>query len=87
MIATYFLPRMHERYMFVGDIVSVIWFVCYEKKYYIPMLINLISVITYFRFLFEFDFISYNLIAIIYFVVIISFTKYILDMLASDKVK
>ena len=51
------------------------------------MLINLISVITYFRFLFEFDFISYNLIAIIYFVVIISFTKYILDMLASDKVK
>ena len=87
MIATYFLPRMHERYMFVGDIVSVIWFICYEKKYYIPMLINLISVITYFRFLFEFDFINYNLIAIIYFVVIVCFTKYILEMLVSDKVK
>lgn len=84
LIAIYFLPRMHERYMFVGDILSIIWFLCYEKKYYIPILINLISVITYFKFLFSFDFINYNIISLIYFVIIILFTKYILELLGED---
>ena len=83
-VSTYFLPRMHERYMFVAEILSIIWYMVYQKKFYIPVVINLISIITYLNFLFDFDFISYNLIAVIYFIVVVEFTIYVMKLLGED---
>ena len=40
--------------------------------------------LTYLNFLFNFDFISYNLIAIIYFVVILEFTVYVMKLLGDE---
>lgn len=83
-IATYFLPRMHDRYMFVGDILSIVWFIIYQKKFYVPLAINLCSIISYFQFLFGYEFLLnyYNIIAIIYFVMILIYTKYLMNLLS-----
>lgn len=83
-IATYFLPRMHDRYMFVGDILSIVWFIIYQKKFYVPLVINLCSIISYFQFLFGYEFLLnyYNIIAIIYFVMILIYTKYLMNLLS-----
>ena len=83
-IATYFLPRMHDRYMFVGDILSIIWFIIYQKKFYVPLVINLCSIISYFQFLFGYEFLLnyYNIIAIIYFVIILIYTNYLMKLLS-----
>lgn len=52
LICNYFLPSMHERYIFLADILSVIWFACYRKKIYIPILLSFVSIRTYSVFLF-----------------------------------
>lgn len=84
MIATYFLPRMHERYMFVADVLSVIWFMSYLKKPYMVLVINLVSTLSYFRFLFDFKFINLSYVSIIYFMFILLFTVYVMKMLGVE---
>lgn len=51
MLITYFMPGMHERYLYLGDITSIIWFVVIGKiKYwFIPLGVNLFSIISYIR--------------------------------------
>lgn len=83
-ICTYFLPRMHDRYMFVADVLSVIWFMAYQKKFYMVVVINLISLFTYFRFLFHLEFIGVNILSIIYFIVIMIFTVYVIKELGEN---
>ena len=84
MIATFFLPRMHDRYMFVLDILSVIWLIIYHKKTYIPFVINIVSFIMYFNFLFGLKFIDYKILSILYFIVIFIFTIHTLRILSVD---
>lgn len=55
LIAVYFLPFMHERYMFMGDVLSIIWLFLYKKKIYIPIIINLSSLAGYSTYLFGLD--------------------------------
>lgn len=50
-VATFLLPRMHDRYMYVADILSVIWYICYRKKIFVPLTINFISLYSYLMFL------------------------------------
>ena len=76
-IATFFLPHMHERYMYAADILSVIYFVVYLKRFYIPVSINLASVLSYFKVLFGFDFINLSIVGIIYFIFVIIFSFYV----------
>lgn len=83
-IATFFLPRMHERYMFVADVLCVIWFLIYQKKYYMVIVINLVSLLSYFKFLFDFKFINLGLISIVYFIFIMVFTLHVVKLLGED---
>ncbi len=52
MLITYFLPGMHERYLYFGDVISLIWFAVIKKKkyWYLPLGINLFSLINYIRY-------------------------------------
>ncbi len=74
-IAPFFLPHMHDRYLFMGDIYTVIWFICSKnKKYlYVPVTINLVSLSTYTSFLFGYEFLNPTFIAVIYLLVLIKF--------------
>ena len=47
MLIPYILPRMHERYFYMADIMSFIYFMTNRKKWYIPVSVILSSVVGY----------------------------------------
>lgn len=74
-ICTYFLPSMHERYLFVGEIISVIYYFVYKEKGYMALAINFISIITYSVFLFGLNFEYMQLLSVAYFFIVIKYIK------------
>lgn len=74
-IATYLLPGMHERYLYAGEVLMVIYYYIYRKN--LPMLITILvaPIVTYSNFLFgqSFDYMPY--LSIAYLIVITIFTK------------
>ncbi len=54
MICAYCLPSMHQRYLFTGDILAVIYLFTRRERPYIPLLIWLISVNGYLWYLYGF---------------------------------
>ena len=75
-ISTYFLPHMHERYMYVAEILSVIYFMSYFESFCIPVVINLVSVISYFYVIFDIEIITLKNLSILYFIFVIIFSIY-----------
>ena len=71
LIAVYFLPFMHERYMFAADVLSIIWYFIYKKKIYIPIIINLSSLAGYSVYLFGLKWMPLWIFSILMLVVII----------------
>ena len=63
---------MHERYMFMADILSIIWFLLYQHKIYIPIIINLSSLAGYTVYLFGFKWMPLWLFSCLMLIVIIS---------------
>ncbi len=76
-ICTCFLPHMHDRYMFLADIISIIYFMVYRKNIYIPLIINFVSFSTYIRYLFRGFFLSSSIVALINVIFIILFSGYV----------
>jgi len=54
MICTYTLPAMHQRYLFTGDLIAVIYLFIRKERAYLPLIIWLISVNGYVKYLFAF---------------------------------
>lgn len=86
-ITTYFLPGMHERYLFVGEIISIIYLVIYRKNLPLVIFINISSMITYLRFLKGLSFEYMQIISIIYGIIIIYFTKNLFNLLQRNSIK
>jgi Gpi18-like mannosyltransferase len=79
-----FLPAMHERYGFAIDILSVIYFVVKRKKIYIPIVINLVSLIDYCEFLFGVDVFNNAYLTLANIMVLVIVTLDILNDLKND---
>lgn len=47
-ICYFFLPCMHERYLYMGDVLSIILLFTVNLKFFVPILINIVSLITYY---------------------------------------
>jgi len=52
-VVPFLLPRMHERYFFMADIISLLYAFCFPKKFYIAIIIPLTSLLCYFPFLYN----------------------------------
>lgn len=50
-LVPFFLPRMHERYYFAADILSIIYAFYFPKRFYIPVLIGTVSFLCYLPFM------------------------------------
>ncbi len=83
-IATFILPGMHERYLFVGEILSVIYYLIYRKNGYLAIFINLCSLITYSIYLNSFQFIYMDILSIANLFIIIIFTNMMLKQLKGN---
>ncbi len=79
MIVTFLLPHMHDRYLFIADVISVIYFIIYPKRFYIPIAVNFISLYTYIVYLYKVIVIPMSYVAILFGVIIIIMTKYMIE--------
>ena len=52
----FLLPRMHERYFYMADSITIIYALKYGKKFWIPVLTVVSSLYCYFRYLLQPDF-------------------------------
>jgi len=53
MMMPYFLPKMHERYFFPAEVLSIAYGFYFPRYYLIPIALNLISFFSYQKFLFD----------------------------------
>lgn len=79
LIAVYFLPFMHERYMFMADTLSIIWYFIYRKNLYIPIIINLSSLAGYSVYLCGFKWMPLWIFSCLMLVVIINLFLDVID--------
>ena len=81
-VVTYLLPGMHDRYIFVGEIIAVISLIVYKKN--LPITITLIinSLIVYSIYLFKLKTINTSILSIVYLIVIIYYTKDMIKLLS-----
>lgn len=75
LIAVFFLPHMHDRYMFSADVLSVIYFMLNREKWYVPLAINFASLYCYSAYLFGNMSIPISYVSILLLVIICLLTK------------
>lgn len=84
-IVTFLLPSMHERYLFAGSVLSVIYYITYKENFMLMISIILSAIVTYFRFLFGINAGIINIIIIGYAVVVAYYTKDVFRMINDGK--
>ena len=66
MLSTYFLPSMHERYMFAADLLAVIYLFLNLNRFYIPLIIWFINANCYMPYLLDRDpWLSFQILALL----------------------
>ena len=75
LITTFFLPQMHERYLFMGDVLGIIYLVLNKNKFYVPIIIEILSLNGYMYLLFGGRALSLSTLGILFFVMLIVYSK------------
>ena len=70
LISTLLLSGMHERYMYPGEILSILYFLIYKENIIYTLLILISSPITYSRFIFEYRYIDLTYLSIVYSIIV-----------------
>lgn len=81
MTCVLFLPSMHERYAYIADILSVVYFIVISKKVIIPILINFVSLMAYMPFLFGEHMIDMKILAVLNLIAYFIITKEFIEQL------
>ena len=84
-VVTFTLPCMHDRYLFLGEILSIIYYICYRKNGLLVAIININAIVTYTAFLFKIDVVNMRYLAIIYLILILDFTRNTFTLLNESK--
>lgn len=71
LICNYFLPSMHERYIYIAGILGIIYFFIDRRKWYIPLGIVSISFFCYINYLFDYLMFPKVIMAIVFLLIII----------------
>ena len=78
LITTFFLPQMHERYLFMGDIIALLYLVVNRKNYFVPLMIEFISLNGYMYLLFGGFAINFSTLSIAFLVLIVFYVREII---------
>ncbi len=79
------LPKMHERYFFAADIISIAFAFYFPKYFFAPIVINLVSFFSYEQFLFKVKPIPDSTLAIALFFIIIVLIRHLMLTLYQSK--
>lgn len=78
LIVPFFLPRMHERYFYPADILSVVFAFYFPRFFLVPVFVQSASLFSYFPFLFGYEIVPLSVSALVLFLaIIILFTNLI----------
>lgn len=75
MICNFFLPGMHERYGYVAEVLSVVYFIVNKKDIYLPVALNMMTLVEYSNFIYTGTAISHSTLSIIYLIVLTIFAS------------
>jgi Gpi18-like mannosyltransferase len=75
LMANFFLPAMHERYLYIADSLSLVYYLTKKRHMWVPLTVNLISLLAYFPFLFGLEPIDHSYVAIGYAIVLVLITR------------
>ncbi len=75
LIMTFFLPQMHERYLFMGDLIALLYLVINRKNFYVPLMIEFISLNGYMYLLFSGFAINFSTLSIAFLVLMAFYTR------------
>ena len=74
LVIPFFLPRMHERYFFLADLLSIIYAFYFPRFYYVPVIVITVSTLSYLPFLFGIP-IHFSILALLLLIVILLLLK------------
>lgn len=83
-IITFFLPGMHERYLFVGEVLSIVYYIVYRKNGFFALFINMCSIITYSNYLNGMNFPYMQLLSISFLIILFFYTKNVFKILTDN---
>ena len=81
----YFLPKMHDRYFFPADVISIIFGFYFPQYFYIPIIVGMVSLFSYFPFLFGQEVIPLSLLAIVPIITMVILLHHIISTLHSKQ--
>lgn len=65
LIVPYFLPKMHDRFFFPADVISILFAFYFPSRFYVPIVIGAVSFFSYLPFLFGYEGIPLTYLALI----------------------
>lgn len=74
LIVPYFLPKMHDRFFFPADIISILLGFYLPQRFFVPVIISLVSFFSYLPFLFGYEVIPLRYLALILLALIVFLT-------------
>ncbi len=86
-MANFFLPAMHERYLFAADVIVILLVLQYGKKYFMVLLTQVISLLAYAPFIFNQTPIPHDEVAVGFFVTLILATYWLWSSLKQPFLK
>ncbi len=75
LMAVFFLPAMHERYLYIADVLSIAYYMIRHKNGWVPIMTIGISTLSYFPFLFGQTPVDLKLVSLAYVVLLYKFTQ------------
>jgi Gpi18-like mannosyltransferase len=84
MVANFFLPSMHERYLYAADILSLLVAIQFSYLFYLPILLQIISTLAYAPYLFQASVIPMKDLAVIHAVTLMFVSFYGAKILLTD---
>jgi Gpi18-like mannosyltransferase len=65
LLMPYFLPKMHDRYFFPADLISLIYGFYFPQYFFVPVAITLVSLFSYFPFLLGVEVIPLRILSLV----------------------
>ena len=86
-ILIFFMPRMHDRYAYMIEILSVIYVIGYKRDYYLPIILQLSALSGYYAFLapLKYDYQYMNIFSLLNLLSLVIFTISILRSNSNKK--
>lgn len=60
LLAAFLLPRMHERYFYMAEVLSIAYFMCDRRKWYVPAVLTTASLASYMEYFLVYSMSSYE---------------------------